>query len=340
MSFIPFEKLNPRWLETQRQAKTAYLASGVQEAIWEKHFGPKALPFKDNLQGLHLSLEEVCRWGQVPFEAGTQRWLVRNKVFDGGTLQYADIQEGVYEDCAFLVTTLDWVTFERCTFRRCLFKSCLIEHSRFVDVTFEQCLFEGSMSFHNCQFEGSGQASQMLQAGFHGCSGVDVLLDCSLNRWITFTGNTPRQAFRFYEQLQNAYTVGDALSQARYFAFELEAIYTRRQQGKYRYLRLADEWVTGYRLRPLRMLISILVCLTLFACIYAFTMPELRGSPDKAMMLSAGAFYTFGMVEGTQVTLHHGLAVIFVFEAFLGVLMNGLLLMTLQTFLLFGQRTL
>ncbi|MFM7468243.1 MAG: hypothetical protein ACKO37_01930 [Vampirovibrionales bacterium] len=338
MGFISFEKLNPRWVESLRQAQAHYQESGIQHKVWQRHFDTSSIPFKDDLRGMFFSRDEVLRWGEVPLEPETQRWIVRHKVFDGGVLQYAHIQDGVYEDCAFLITTLDWVTFERCTFRRCFFKSCLIEHTRFMDAIFEQCIFEGSMSFHNCQFEGSGNTDTEKQAGFYDCTGIDVFMDCWFNRWISFTGNTSKQLFSFYDQLQSAYRAGDALSQARYYAFQLEAIYTRKQHGRYRYLRLADEYITGYRLRPIRILMSILACLAFFATVYSLTMPELQHSPDKAMMLSAGAFYTFGMVEGTQVTLHHGLAVIFVFEAFLGILMNGLLLMTLQTFLLFGQK--
>jgi uncharacterized protein YjbI with pentapeptide repeats len=321
--FTPFEKLNPRWRERLYQARAEWDRREDRAAIvaWHLDPAPDSL-YEKELDGMVLEAQDP-----------DQPWRVSNKIIDANVQRYGQFRDGVFENCVFRMSTLDFVVFERVTFRHCFIRSCLIENAQFINTVFDGCVFEGSTQFHNCRFEGGMPGNR-----FVGCAQLDVFLDCHFDRFTdTAQDNTVKDPYSFYHQLKMAYIAGGALAQARHYAFLEECEFTRCQSsGRTRWIRLLDEWVTGYALRPSRVLRTAGLVIAVFALAFWFLLPE--HGPSGALMVSSGAFYTFGFVlpleEPVSLTLFR---LFYTAEAFLGVLVNGLLLTTLQHTLFLGR---
>ncbi|MBA7581803.1 hypothetical protein ES708_23714 [subsurface metagenome] len=79
------------------------------------------------------------------------------------------------------------------------------------------------------------------------------------------------------------------------------------------------EFITGYGIRPIRVLLSMLLFFILFSSVFIYKLGFAKG-----ILLSAGAFFTFGTNANYLQFLSDWFTVIYIIEAFTGILMIAL----------------
>lgn len=240
---------------------------------------------------------------------------------------------------SFYGATANFVKLGQCIFKKCVFNYSSFYAAQFDGFVFEECDFLERVSFTNCDF---------TNVQFKSCYTMDHLFsNCRFDASCRFEMFAPRPK-RFipnesgfdrqpgimteiHKSIREGYSAGGARTEARKALVEQEKAFTRHntkrrldKAGRY-FL----EIFTGYGVRPLRVMGLALSLYTGFSIPLVWTQGLREG-----LLLSAGAFFTFG---GHLEKLGAWTAPWFVAESFCGIATMALFVTVLANYW-FGER--
>lgn len=255
--------------------------------------------------------------------------------FSNAEFWHTTFTKACFPQTRFAFTRLYNVTFRNCIFalahfygshiEKCKFENCdFVEGNGFVncdmiDTTFTNCFFYKNI-FKHCRFN----------------ENVDIINN---NKILTF-GLLPR-AIQFkqdldldkissiYQGIKDGFLAGEIFNQARVYLFLQRQAYTRfnakRKMGEFLW-----EFIAGYGLKPGRVLIVLGLMFGGASCFFSWRL----GTWSDGLLLSAGAFLTFGAKADLLGKLSFVNHLIYIGSAFSGVSLVALFVTVLASVLL------
>lgn len=256
-------------------------------------------PSRDNFQGINFSYAQIyyCSFAEAVFHAN---------------FEFANLANCTFKNCFFHYNSFDSTNMERCRFENCKW----IEDNSFIncslkDVTFKECFFGEMTPFEDCKF--------------------DDLVEFESTKFSWDQRKAPVMAAEnhseFYASIAHSYDEGDAIKKAKHFLLLTRQAYTRHNTKGLakQFYGLLQEYVTGYGLRPGRVLLTMGFVLTLGTLGFWTKMPL-----ADSLVFVTGALFTFG--ASADKLASYGLAARFsyIFLAFFGVSLNTVFITTLS----------
>ncbi len=265
--------------------------------LLEDYWDLKGILFQSESIGLSkFSLFEALNFSYASFYNSK----FRNASFEGPIFNFTKIVGCEFTNCTFLYTYFYGTTIEKTRFVNCDF----IDRNHFVncdikETNFTQCFYNPSL-FNDCKFD------------------EETIFDNPLNNpsYAPDSATLRNSSLaEFYKGIKDGYGAGGVVRKAREYSYKEHHSITRYNsvfQEKIAGYFL--ELVSGYGLKPMRVLASMLILFLLFTIAFVVNM----GSPD-GVLLSAGAFFTFGgNIERLQ-NLNPIFIFAYVTESFLGI---------------------
>jgi hypothetical protein len=229
----------------------------------------------------------------------------RSAEFSPATLNFARIYNCEFVDCTFGFAGFYGSTLEKVKFTNCNF----IEQNSFTNcdlraVEFKNCFIPESI-FGDCRFDASTTVNDPIEK--------------SHRAWnLTFD---KKQLATIFQDLKEGYSAGGVVKQARKYFFRQNQATTRYNSGGLRdsFVGYLLEYLTGYGVRPLRVLMALILFVALGVGIFS---PQV-GFED-ALILTAGGFFTFGGYVDLLKCLSIWYRVTYICTAFLGMFLTGL----------------
>lgn len=313
------ESSRKRWEDGRGQELREYILGKIREGAGEDFlqldFEGKKLGFLESqwdLRGIDIFGEDLQFDGEESgwFEAVDFSYAelyhskFRHASFNSH-FSFARIFNCEFIDCTFSFTGFYGTTLEKVKFLNCDF----IEQNAFVNCDFrnaklESCFIPENI-FVDCRFDGSTIVTDPIDKA---------------RRMNNLTLDKRNQA-QIFQGIKEAYTSGGIVSLARLYYFRQMQAITRfncagRLDAALGYLR---EWLAGYGVRPMRVLVAILVIF-----VFNFVLFSTKVGIRDGLVLSAGGLFTFG----GYVELLRGLGLWYelwyVCPAFLGMALVGL----------------
>jgi hypothetical protein len=245
-------------------------------------------------------------------------------IFVGIDFSYAQFQATItganFFQCDFTHNYLQRAKFTNCRF----FFSYFFAGS-FAHVEFENCEFDKA-SFSNCRFENTN---------FRGCRFSDATFsDCAIGPGTVISAPPtvlapgtrcfmePETLSDFYLGVSRGYAAGgaDALSDATYIRSKrAERAYGKLSPNKKAISYLAD-WFSGYGTSPLRLLLGMGLVIAFTSIAFMTQEPNV----PKAVLIAAGAFFTFGASSDAVAKYPWFLEILYVMTSFAGLTLNAL----------------
>lgn len=208
-------------------------------------------------------------------------------------------------------------------------------------VTFYGCRFEKA-KFINCDFVENNAMTNciLIETEYKNCFYNNVLFsDCrfDVNTSLDTPKDKPSSSFNaeldktylaeIYKSIKKVYFSGGVFMESRQYFFKQKQSITRyNKKGKLSKIgNFLLEFITGYGIRPMRVLLSMLVIFILFSSIFIDKLGFAKG-----ILLSAGAFFTFGANADYLKYLNNIFKVLYISEAFLGISMTALFIVVLS----------
>ena len=230
---------------------------------------------------------------------------LKGACFYNTNIEFADIHNCEFINCVFAFTSFYGTTFEKTRFINCDF----VEYDRITncdvrDTSFQDCFVPKAL-FFDCRFDESTK--------------VDTLRS-KPNSWFRDALDNKDRA-EIYKGIKEGYRAGQVLRQARDYFFE-----ERRSLTKYNSTGRVDklfgkllEITAGYGIGPVRVLLTMMTAFLMVSLPFV----ALFGLSD-GLLLSAGAFFTFGANTDKLQTLGLFLRTWYIFGSFLGVSLTAL----------------
>ena len=253
--------------------------------------------------------------------------------FEGIDFSYAMFSHCKLNNATFPETTFRFARFYSCTFNKCLFGfaefyGCTFENCQFVD-----CDFVERDRFINCD---------MQNTTFTNLFTVETLFeDCRFDERVAVKDILPNPNGTFKVSLdlkdlasvqygiKDAYRNGRVISKYRKYHY-LENQSLRKYNSSSvinRLFRALNELLTGYGVKPQRVLMWMVGTFSLYSFIFALHY-DLR----QGVLLSGGAFFTFGANTSMLATTHVMYLALYITEAFLGISLTALLITMLASY--------
>lgn len=263
----------------------------------------KEFPLSDNFKGIDFSFSSIYHS------------TFRGATFLSPVFRLVKFYNVHFVGCTFLHASFFGSTFEKTCFVGCDFiERDYFRNSEFADCHFEQCFFPENL-FIDCKFDERTDIGEPRQN-----PRIPTASKLELNK---------KDLAEICKGIKDGYRAGSAGEKAlEYFVKEKKAV-TRYNTascfGKASGYVL--EFVTGYGVRPSRVLATMVVVFAAFWTIFAFALGD--GQREKALLLSAGGFFTFGALTDVLVPSCLFTKVLYVAEAFLGVSLMATLITVL-----------
>jgi hypothetical protein len=317
------EKLNSyqgRWERDQGPALAKKIIEMIREGAGEDflqwEFENHKLGFLENmwdLKGINIHGERLDFEGEglgwfeaIDFSyAQFYHSTFRRAEFSPTTFDFARIYNCEFVDCNFSFAGFYGSTLEKIKFTNCNF----IEHNSFTNsdlraVEFKNCFMPESI-FRDCRFDGN--------------TTVNDPIDISLRTWkLTFD---KKQLATIFQDLKEGYSAGGVVKQVRKYFFRQNQAATRHGSAG-----LWDsivgyflEYLTGYGVRPLRVLMALILLLALGVGIFSRQV-----GIENALILTSGGFFTFGGYVDLLKGLSMWYRLVYICTAFLGMFLTGL----------------
>jgi hypothetical protein len=275
---------------------------GFLESMWD-------------LKGLQIFREEINFPKGDNFEAidfsyaSFYHCKFNNACFPSTVFNFTKFYNCEFVNCIFAFTNIYGATLEKMTFQHCDF----IEHNRLINcdcknVRFQDCFIPDNI---------------LLDSRFDELSAIDRLREKSV--WESVVLNREYIA-AIYKGIKDAYRSGNVIKQSRqYFFKERKALTRHNAKGwKDKIGGYFLELVTGYGVKPLRVIMTMIVVLLLFSSVFVTTI----GAP-QGLLLSAGAFFTFGANTRYLQTTGTFLTFLYIAESFSGIALMALFITVL-----------
>jgi hypothetical protein len=232
---------------------------------------------------------------------------------------FAKFYNGTFKDCLFAFTSFHGCTLEKCRFENCDF----VDYNGFDNSDFQGCSFENCYIsrniFKDCCFDENVIISNIRKPLILG------LLNCpnDFNDKLELD-----QITAIYRGIKDGFLSGEIFNKARRYFFLQRQAYTRfNDKGKiYAY---AWEFVAGYGTRRLRVLgIAFVMFVVAMLCFWH------KLDLDDSIILTAGAFLTFGAKTELLDKMPIFYKLLYIFAAFVGVSSVALFITVLASVLL------
>jgi Pentapeptide repeats (9 copies) len=279
-----------------------------------------------DLAGVHIFGEDIVfpkgdNFEKIDFSYG-QFWhsTFTSACFPETHFSFARFYNMTFKNCIFALAYFYGCDIEKCSFENCSF----IEGNGFTNCDIKEtvisdCFFSENM-FKSCRFDENVQIVNATKPLILGLRPRASNFDEELKQ-NHITG--------IYRGIKDGYLAGEIFNQAQQYLFLQHQAYTRfnstRKTGRYLW-----EGIAGYGLRPLRVLGVIWLLLGL---VFMWFHWRLENAKD-ALVLSAGAIFTFGAKAELLGTLPLFDQVIYIVSAFLGVSLVALFVTVLANVLL------
>ena len=253
--------------------------------------------------------------------------------FEAINFSYAEFYHSKFDNAVFNCH-IDFARVFNCDFVNCVFSFNGCYATRFENCRFANCEFFEQNSFTNCVFENVVFRDCFIPAR--------VFFDCSFDERTEIGEPMPapvrlkssglklenRDRAGIYKGIQEAFAAGEVVSKARSYYFKQRQCVTRfntsgirAKAGGY-FL----EYLTGYGVKPIRVLLAMIA--VFFAVTVGFS---LKFGLADALLLVAGAFFTFGAKSELLNGLSLGWRILYVATAFSGIALTALFITVLAS---------
>jgi hypothetical protein len=307
-----------RWEDALGQAIhrkiTDLIRGGAGENFLQYEFESGRLPLLKNpwdLRGFHMMNEAIDfpkgdSFENIDFSYSTL-WhsTYGGACFPQTRFDFARLYNIKFKGCLFALANFYGCSFEKCTFDNCDFIECDgFTNCEFSETTFKQCFFSENM-FKNCKFDETVKFE---------CKGVNLKFGLLPRANNCNEKMKEKQISGVYRGIKDGFLAGEIYKDARKYLFVQKQSYTRyNSRGKF--FDFALEYCAGYGLKPQRVLYVFGLLFALFFVWFWFRL----GRADESLLISAGAFLTFGAKVELLDRLSFADEIIYVLAAFLGV---------------------
>lgn len=253
--------------------------------------------------------------------------------FEAINFSYARFYHSKFENAVFNCR-INFARIFNCEFVNCVFTFNGCYASEFENCRFTNCEFFEHNSFTNCLFK---------NVAFRDCFIPDrIFFDCNFDER-TAIGEpmtTPvrmkpsglklenKERAGIYKGIQEAFAAGEVVSKAQAYYFKQRQCVTRFNTTGMR-AKLGGyflEYLTGYGVKPIRVLLAM------FGVLFAVTLGfSLKVGFADAVLLVAGAFFTFGAKSEILNGLSVGWKILYVATSFLGIALTALFITVLAS---------
>lgn len=295
----------------------AMIREGAGEDFLESEFERHHLGFLENmwdLQGINIYDEDL------KFQGEGSGW------FESIDFSYAQFYHSKFQGAEFAPSTFYFARIYNCKFTNCSFSFSDFYGAMFEKVKFKDCNFIQNNTFTNCDFRDVEFANCFMpESIFRDCRfDPDTVISDPISNahhgWnLTFDN---KQLATFYRDLKEGFSAGGVTRQTKRYFFRQSQATTRHNSVGFRQIFAGYllEYLTGYGVRPLRVLSALALLLIITTTIYSGAVGF-----ENALILAAGGFFTFGGYFDLLKSLPLGYKVVFISSAFLGMFLTGLL---------------
>jgi hypothetical protein len=263
--------------------------------------------------------------------------------FENIDFSYAQFWHSSFTGACFPQTHFSFARLYNITFKNCLFALAHFYGCELEKCTFEDCDFVEGNGFSNCDFKETVFTDCFMSENvFNHCRFDENVRIKNLNKPSRFgllihandfnLELNRNQISGIYRGIKDGFSAGEIAQMKRFYLFLQLKAYTRFNHSNItRKLRAyAWEGVAGYGLRPLRVL-GILVIL--FGLVFFWFLMRI-GNVSDSLLLSAGAFLTFGAKAELLQNLSLLDQAVYIGSAFFGVSLVALFITVLSNILL------
>jgi len=251
--------------------------------------------------------------------------------FEGIDFSYAKFYHSKFKNAVFISTAFSFTRLHNCEFINCIFLftgfyGSTLEKTKFINCEFidgdeiTNCDFRESR-FRNCFYLGR----LFFDCRFDETTSIDTPIDEPLSTTEGIKLNKTEHA-EIYSGIKESYGAGNVFKQSRQYFFKQKQCLTRYNVNNLRekiggyFL----EFIAGYGTKPIRVLLSMLITFLFYSSFFMVKLGIANG-----LMLSAGAFFTFGANTNYLQTLCLPFKVLYIAEAFSGISLIALFITVL-----------
>ncbi len=322
-------KYRDRWDDSdghQLQDKIlGLIRDGAGEDFLQRDFEQGNLRFLENmwdLKGINIFRE------QIDFPLTTDN-------FEGIDFSYCSFHHSTFKNATFLNTFLSFSKLYNCEFMNCTFLFVSFYGATLEKTKFINCDFIEHNSITNCDLREVKLENCFIPTNlFFDCkfdeqTTIDTPLDKSSRKPGSNLKLSKSDLAEIFKGIKEGYTAGGVIKQARmYFFKERKAITRYNTKGlREKIAGFILELLTGYGIKPLRVLLAIFTIFLIFSAVFIAKIGFSEG-----IILSAGAFFTFGANTNYLQTSSGLLKFIYIAEAFFGISLIALFITVLANY--------
>jgi uncharacterized protein YjbI with pentapeptide repeats len=318
------DKYRDRWEDSDGQRLQdkilAMIERGAGEDFLQRDFEQGNLGFLENmwdLKGIQILNKQIGfpaedNFEGIDFSYGSfYHSKFRNATFLNTFFRFTKLYNCEFVNFNFLFTSFYGATLEKTEFIKCDF----IEHDSMTNcdlrgVKFEACFIPTNL-FFDCKFDEQTNIDDLLDKPWRGQGTLKL---------------SKGDLAEIFKGIKDGYRAGDVLKQARVYFFKEKQSITRHNTKRH----VEKTWgyflelIAGYGIKPHRVLFTMLMVFIIFSVVFCAKIGFSEG-----ILLSAGAFFTFGANTHYLQTLSAFLKVSYIAEAFFGISLMALFITVL-----------
>jgi len=320
-------KYEDRWADPENQhirdKVLEMIRNGAGEDFLQKIYEENLAFFEDmwDLKGIDILEEEIKFPTTDNFEAIDFSYATFsgskfiNATFVNTVFHFTKVHHSEFINCIFAFGGFYGASLEKTRFINCDF----IEYHRITNCDFREVKFENyfipKRLFFNCKFDEQTIINDPLAKPLRMSEDSFKLSKSDLAE--------------IFKGIKESYMAGEVIKQARRYFYRERQFITRQNANNWRdktggyFL----EYITGYGIKPYRVLLTMLIIFFIFSVIFVAKIGVSEG-----LLLSAGAFFTFGANTNYLQTLGTSFQIIYIAESFLGISLMALFITVLANY--------
>jgi|SRR5581483_104272 uncharacterized protein YjbI with pentapeptide repeats len=320
-------KYQDRWTDPENQRIRdkilRIIRNGAGEDFLQTIYEGNQDFFEDmwDLKGINISGEEINFPSADNFTAID---------FSYASFYHSKLTNATFYNTAFYFTKIYNCEFINCIFAFAGFYGSTLEKTKFIN-----CEFIEYHRITNCDFtEVKFENCFILQRPFFDCKfDEQTIINDPLDKPLRMPGNNLKLSksdlAEIFKGIKESYMAGDVIKQARQYFFKERQSVTRYNSKNLRekingyFLEL----ITGYGIKPFRVLLAMLIVFLIFSIIFISKIGFSEG-----LLLSAGAFFTFGANTNYLQTLGTLFKIVYIAEPFFGISLMALFITVLANY--------
>jgi len=318
-------KYEDRWNDPDNQhirdEVLRMIRNGAGEDFLERVFDQGFLEDMWDLKGMDIFQEEIDFPRGDNFEAidfsyaSFSHSKFKNATFVNNIFHFTKVLNCEFVNCIFAFGEFYGVSLEKTRFINCDFiEYHCITNCDFKEVKFENCFIPKRL-FFNCKFDEQTIINEPIDKPQR-MSGDSFKLSNS-------------DLAEIFKGIKESYTAGNVIKQSRLYFYRERQSITRYNANSWRdkiggyFLEL----IAGYGIKPFRVLLNMLTIFFIFSIVFIA-----KVGASKGLLLSAGAFFTFGANTNYLQTLGSFFKIIYIAESFFGISLMALFITVLANY--------